>query len=417
MRRFLASFVLLILCTAAAGLLALSPSSTLAQVMDVTEHVPEELVELVELIAAPNPTAPTTRPTETDAPETTEVPETTQVPETTETAEVPETTEATEVPETTEATEPVEVGPKAFTLTFVGNCTLGASTKNYNYQQGFIHTVGEDYTYNFKNVATYFAHDDFTMLNLESVLTDSSKSSGKEYAYRGPTAYVNILSQNSVEAVSLSNNHTMDFLADGYNTTTKTLTDAGVSYVEQDKTLIFTTERGLTIGIYAVNIDNLNEEEIVAAISALEANEEVDLVIFAAHWGNDNTYTANATQKQLAYAAIDAGADIVYGSHPYVLQPIEEYNGGIIYYSLGNFAFGGNNNPKDHNTALVQQEVILEADGTVKLGKLTVVPCSMSSVTNLNNFQPTPNEVGSDAYRNVLAKLNVTGMDVSPSMG
>ena len=181
----------------------------------------------------------------------------------------------------------------------MGNCTLGASVQNYNYQQGFIKTVGEDYAYNFKNVATYFAHDDFTMLNLESVLTDSSKSSGKEYAYRGPTDYVKILSQNSVETVSLSNNHTMDFLADGYNTTTKTLTDAGVSYVEQDKTLIFTTERGLTIGIYAVNIDNLDEKEIVAAISALEANEEVDLVIFAPHWGNDNAYTTNATQKQL----------------------------------------------------------------------------------------------------------------------
>ena len=388
-------------------MLVASPSSTLAQVMDVTKYIPEEVLALVPETTAPPTTAPT-------VPATTEA---TEVPETT----VPPTTEVTEVPETTEAvTEPVETeppAPEAFTLTFVGNCTLGASAKNYNYQQGFINTVGEDYTYNFKNVLTYFSGDDFTMLNLESVLTDSSKSSGKEYAFRGPSNYVNILSQNSVEAVSLSNDHAKDFREEGYQDTTKNLSDACISYVEQDKTLIVTTSRGLTIGIYAVGIDNQKESDIVDAISQLKANEEIDLVIFAPHWGNDNVYTANSTQQKLAHAAIDAGANIVYGTHPYVLQPIEEYNGGIIYYSLGNFAYGGNNNPKDHNTALVQQEVIRDVDGTVKLGKLTVVPCSVSSVSNLNNFQPTPYEADSSAYKNVLAKLNVTGKDVTPSVG
>ena len=393
---------------------AASPSSTLAQVTDVSKFIPEEILALVPETTVPPTTAPTV-PATTEAP----VPETT-VPPTTE-APVPETTQVTEPVETEPLeTEPLETEPatpQAFTLTFAGNCTLGTSPKNYNYQQGFIKTVGEDYTYNFKNVLTYFTGDDFTMLNLESVLTDSSKSSGKEYAFRGPSNYVNILSQNSVEAVSLSNDHAKDYREEGYKDTIKNLSDAGISYAEQDKTLIVTTDRGLTIGIYAVNIDNLDESNIVAAISALKANEEVDLVIFAPHWGNDNVYTANATQKKLAYAAIDAGANIVYGTHPYFLQPIEMYNDGIIYYSLGNFAYGGNNNPKDHNTALVQQEVILDVDGTVKLGKLTVVPCSLSSVSDLNNFQPTPYEVDSNAYKNVLAKLNVTGMDVAPSVG
>ena len=393
-----------------AVMLIASPSSTLAQVMDVTKYIPEEILALVPETTVPPTTAPTV-PATTEAP----VPETT-VPPTTE-APVPETTEVVTEPVETEPVETEPPAPASFTLTFVGNCTLGASAKNYNYQQGFINTVGEDYAYNFKNVLTYFSSDDFTMLNLESVLTDSTKSSGKEYAFRGPSAYVNILSQNSVEAVSLSNDHTMDYREAGYQDTTKNLSDAGISYAEQDKTLIVTTKRGLTIGIFAAHMDSLKEADMVSAISQLKANEEVDLVIFAPHWGNDNVYTANATQTKLAHAAIDAGANIVYGSHPYVLQPIEEYNGGIIYYSLGNFAYGGNNNPKDHNTALVQQEVIRDVDGTVKLGKLTVVPCSLSSVSNLNNFQPTPYEADSNAYKNVLAKLNVTGMDVAPSVG
>ena len=393
MGRFLASFALLILCALVALMLVVSPSSTLAQVVGIAQDIPAETQATVQMEA---------------------VTETTEAP--TETTEAPtEATEETTVPETTEATEPPV--PESFLLTFVGDCTLGTSPKNFGYKQAFIQTVGEDYTYNFANVIDYFTGDDFTMLNLEGVLADEGTAANKQHTFRGPTSYVNILTQNSVEAVSLSNNHSKDFLEAGYLSTTTTLTDAGVPYVEQDKTLIFTTERGLTIGIYAVNIDNLKEEEIVAGISALDANEEVDLVILCAHWGNENTFKANATQKTLGHAAIDAGADIVYGTHPHTLQPIEEYNGGIIYYSLGNFAFGGNNKPKDFNTALVQQEVILNPDGTVTLGELTIVPCSVSSVTNTNNFQPTPYEVGSADYEKTMSKLNGTYTGASLPIG
>ena len=393
MRKFLAVIFLLAVCGAVSLLLLSSPTNPLAQLMGTAMVQPVETQPTEQTESVPETTVPVT--TETTAPETT-------VPETTEEVTEPETT----VPETTEA--PTEPTPQVFTLTFVGDCTLGTSLKNFNYQQGFIMTVGEDYRYNFANVINYFENDDFTMLNLEGVLADDGKPASKQYTFRGPTAYVNILTQNSVEAVTLANNHTMDFQEEGYASTTKTLTDAGVPYVEQDKTLIVTTKSGLTIGIYAVNKDNLNEKEIVAAISQLDANEEIDLVILSAHWGQENTFKANAIQKTLAHAAIDAGADIVYGTHTHTLQPIEEYNGGIIYYSLGNFAFGGNNNPKDYNTALVQQQVIRDVDGTISLGELTIVPCSISSVASRNNFQPTPYAKGTAAYEKAMSKLNGT---------
>ena len=143
---------------------------------------------------------------------------------------------------------------------------------------------------------------------------------------------------------------------------------------------------------------------------ALEALREqgVDLIIFAPHWGVEGTYHPTEEQKQVGHAAIDAGADIVFGSHPHVLQPIEEYGGGIIFYSLGNFSFGGNGAPKDYDTALVQQEVIRDAEGTVRLGQLTIVPASVSSVAGRNNFQPTPYEPGTEEYNRVLSKLDET---------
>ena len=402
MRKFLAVVCILAVCAVVSLLLLVSPTNPLAQLMGTALAQPVETLPTVQTESVPESEAPetTVAPATETTVEVTE-PETT-VPETTEDVTEPETT----VPETTEA--PTEATPEVFTLTFVGDCTLGSSVKNLNYQQGFVKTIGEDYRYPFANVINYFENDDFTMLNLEGVLADDGKAANKQHTFRGPTAFVNILTQNSVEAVTLANNHTMDFLEEGYLSTTKTLTDAGVPYVEQDKTLIVTTKSGLTIGIYAVNNDNLNQSEIVSAISQLDANEEIDLVILSAHWGQENTFKANATQKTLGHAAIDAGADIVYGTHTHTLQPIEEYNGGIIYYSLGNFAFGGNNNPKDYNTALVQQEVIRNTDGTVTLGELTIVPCSISSVANRNNFQPTPYEKGTAAYEKAMSKLNGT---------
>ena len=315
-------------------------------------------------------------------------------------------TEEASAEETTVPTEAAQQEER-FTLTFVGDCTFGANASNSWAKSGFINIVGEDYGYPFRNVVSWFEQDECTFLNLEGPLTDTGKAAYKEHVFRGPTSYVKILEQNSVEAVTLANNHTLDYGQEGYESTVDTLKNAGVSYVEQDNSCIFTTENGLTIGMYGAVYDHLDEQEITSGIAALR-KQGCDLVIFAPHWGTEGAYRISPTQQKLGHAAIDAGADIVWGSHPHVLQPIEEYNNGIIYYSLGNFSFGGNGGPRDMDTALLQQEVIRAADGTVTLGELTILPASVSSVASWNNFQPTPHEVGSTAYDRILQKLDGT---------
>jgi poly-gamma-glutamate synthesis protein (capsule biosynthesis protein) len=139
-------------------------------------------------------------------------------------------------------------------------------------------------------------------------------------------------------------------------------------------------------------------------ISALR-EQGAQLVVCAFHWGQENTFRTIPNQENYGHLAIDSGADIVWGHHPHVLQPMESYNGGLIMYSLGNFVFGGNSAPKDYDTAIVQQEVILDVDGTAKLGEVTIIPCSVSS-SRPNNYQPTPYEKGSKEYSRVLTKLD-----------
>lgn len=350
----------------------------------------------------------------TDPQAPTEPSETLSATEPTETAptEVP-TEEPTEAP--TEPPEPIE-----YTLSFAGDCCLG-NKKGWSPNTYFMGTVGDNYEYPLANVQEYFANDDCTFVNLECVFTDSEAAADKTFVFKGPTAYTQILTAGSVEFANVVNNHTRDYGQQGYDDTIAALGEAGLLYAEEDEYIIFTTESGLTLGVYADQFPS-NMDGMAETIAAMR-EEGAEIVIVCLHWGVEYYYKANEGQQSLGHAAIDAGADIVYGHHPHVLQRVEEYNGGYIYYSLGNFSFGGHTNPPDKDTAILQQTVIREPDGSVHLGELTMIPCSLSSVSTTNDFQPTPLEPGTDAYERVLSKLEGTfgktrlQVDYRPDLG
>ena len=317
----------------------------------------------------------------------------------------------TEAPPVTQAavetTLPTETQPQPerFVLTFAGDCTLGANPRNTYAGVGFPSVVGEDYHYPLANVVTYFSADDATFVNLEGTLTEVGNPADKTHTFRGSPAYSQILTENSVEVVSLANNHSMDYGQAGYDSTRSVREQAGIPYAQRDTGTLIRLDCGLTVGIYGMVYYKLDAEDMKSEIAALR-EQGAELVIVAPHWGVEGSYRPNELQTDLAHAAIDAGADIVWGSHPHVLQPIERYGNGIIYYSMGNFCFGGNSKPEDFDTVLIQQEVIRSGEGGISLGALTIVPCSISSVENVNNYQPTPMAEDSEGYRRVLSKLD-----------
>ena len=315
----------------------------------------------------------------------------------------PETEPPTTEPLPTETEPPM---PEEFLLTFAGDCTLGATERHSYIGYGFHKVVGDNYAYPFENVIDYFGNDEMTFVNLEGPLSDESHPAAKRYVFRGPTEFVNILTEGSVEAVSLANNHSLDHGQFGYDSTRSVLDAAGIGYAEQDVATVLTSKNGLTIGIYGAVYYELDTEAILAGIQ--ELRQSCDLVIFAPHWGSEHSFRQNKTQTELAHAAIDAGADFVWASHPHVLQPIEEYNGRYICYSLANFSFGGNIYPGDYDTALVQLKVTRQPDGTVSTGELIVVPCNVSSTPKRNDFRPTPYEEGSEEYLRTMSKLDGT---------
>lgn len=153
------------------------------------------------------------------------------------------------------------------------------------------------------------------------------------------------------------------------------------------ETFLYTTDRGLKVGVYTAY--HLGRTQIQKGITSLrEAGAEV--VIAAFHSGTEGSYTPTENQKSLFRYAIDCGADIVYNAHPHVLQPMESYHDGVIFYSLGNFCFGGNRNPSDKDTAIMQVTVERTEEGTVRLAEVEAIPCSVSSRSDRNDYQPTP---------------------------
>ncbi|WP_054696929.1 CapA family protein [Syntrophomonas palmitatica] len=117
---------------------------------------------------------------------------------------------------------------------------------------------------------------------------------------------------------------------------------------------------------------------------------EVDLVIVSFHWGIEGENQPCSKQVELGHYAVDSGADLVLGHHPHVIQKVEKYQNKYIVYSLANFCFGGSSNPRDKDSFIFQQSFIFdEKDSLVDSSRVQIIPCSISSRQDRNDYRPT----------------------------
>lgn len=290
------------------------------------------------------------------------------------------------------------------TISVVGDCTLGTD-ENFNYARS-LNAYYEKYgaSYFLKNVKSIFEADDLTIANLEGTFTDSTSRVDKTFAFKGPKEYVNILTEGSVEAVTIANNHSKDYGAKSFTDTKETLDSAGVVHFGYDETSVVQV-KGIKIGLIGIYElpDHLGRKQQVKDNIAKVKAEGADVVIVIFHWGIERDAAPNSNQTTLARFAIDEGADLVCGHHPHVLQGIETYKGKNIVYSLGNFCFGGNSNPSDKDTMIFQQTFTMTKEGIKADNVTNIIPCSLSSVSNLNDYCPTP-ATGEKAER-ILKKI------------
>ncbi|WP_426348357.1 CapA family protein [Alloiococcus sp. CFN-8] len=297
-------------------------------------------------------------------------------------------------------------------LTFSGDSTLGTD-KKFNQATSLPAMLKEqnnDYSYFYKNVKPIFEADDFTVTNLEGPLTTHNiENTNKQFNFKGDPELARALVEGSIEGVTLSNNHTYDYGEKGVEDTLAALTKYDINYFGAGYKYI-TELKGIKFGFLGYSIWGEGEEQkaaIKADIEELKAQGAI--VIINAHWGIERDYRPSTIQINMAHYMIDNGADLIIGHHPHVVQSIEKYNDKFIFYSLGNFAFGGNSNPSDKDTMIVQVQYKFENDQKVAEG-IKVIPTKISSVDYKNDYRPTPAE-GAEKDR-IFKKINDLNMNL-----
>lgn len=280
----------------------------------------------------------------------------------------------------------------SFTISAVGDCTFGTD-ENFAYEGSMPAKYDEvgDFNYFFENVKSVFEEDDLTIVNFEGTLTDSTTREDKQFAFKADKSYAEILTDGFVEAANLANNHSKDYGEQSYNDTMDALDEAGITNFGYDRVAIKKV-KGIKVGLVGTYVlaDGLGVKDSMEKNIQDLKDEGAQVIIASFHWGEEKAEYPNDVQVELAHAAIDAGADLVLGHHPHVLQGIEQYKGKNIVYSLGNFCFGGNMYPSDMHTMIFQQTFTLKGGKLQEDNVTNIIPCSISSVEDYNNYQPTP---------------------------
>ena len=342
-------------------------------------------------IGAPTP-APTAEPT--PEPAVTATPSPTATPE-----------PATPTPEPTPTPTP-EPTPIVSTISMLGDCTLSSYPKIRHWDSSLENVVNGNWAYPFSHTADIFKNDDLTVANLECSVSDLQAYAGTDFAFLAKADAVNILTEGGVDVVTSANNHAMDFGQQVLDDTMANMERAGIGHLTEGEGKLFTTPNGLVVGVYAdYNWHVPSADKVAAGVRSLR-DQGAEAVIVSLHWGNEASYYTNANQVEVGRAAIDAGATAVMGHGPHRLEPYEEYNGGIIFYSIANFVFGGNTLPQDMDTVIAQVDVTRELDGTVHMTGFRVLPCSISSRTDINDYCPTLFELGTAEYDRAMSKVD-----------
>lgn len=293
---------------------------------------------------------------------------------------------------------------KKIVCSFIGDCTFGQNAGTQTNSSSFQSVIGTDYSYPFKNAKEVFLSDDLTLANFEGTLTDSNTPREKEFVFKGSVEYTNILTLGGIEAVNLSNNHSYDYWDTGLQDTKDALNSAGVLWSDDNEYAIYETD-GVKIGMAGFNFP-WDLEPIYKAIDELRT-QGCTIVIISVHTGVERMYEPEMVDVKMAHAIIDYGADVYVGHHPHRLQPIEEYNGKYILYSLSNFSFGGQPYLTDKDTAIVQCTFSVDFGKLIDI-ELNAIPYSMTTTYPGNDYCPIAYEKGSEEYNRVMEKLRLS---------
>ena len=309
---------------------------------------------------------------------------------------ISENVEEVEVPEYEEIYDPVgkvysveAADPGKVTIAFAGDIGFAkgyATINKYRSNGSDIHKSMDEF------VLSTMQSADIMMANNEFPYSDrGTPTPDKTFTFRADPADVHIMKDMGVDIVGIANNHAYDYGPDALIDTIDTLNDAQLPFVgagknieEAMKPAYFHANGHVISFVAATQIErygNPDTKEATAdspgvlrtlepskAVKVIEeASANSDFTVMFVHWGTESTDLVEKSQRDLARAYVDAGADLIIGAHPHVLQGIDYVDDVPVFYSLGNFWF----NSKTLDTCIVRATL----DENCKLADLEFIPC------------------------------------------
>jgi len=252
-------------------------------------------------------------------------------------------------------------------------------------------------TYIFKYIIPSLSHHDIIFGNLECVLSSHNFNRNKlsSYQMRGDPIAVEGLKKAGFNILSVANNHIMQHGHHAMIETCNLLWQHGIAYCgleaayNSNKSCNIVETKDVKVCFLAYNDRPqqffLNQPiykrfELNSVLNEVEFyRQQVDIIIISLHWGEEFVDFPSPEQRNIAHQLISGGVDVIFGHHPHVVQGVERYHNGLIFYSLGNFVFDLTWYPQSNQTIIAS----LDYDIQSKLFEYRIIPVKIN-----NNFQP-----------------------------
>lgn len=259
-----------------------------------------------------------------------------------------------------------------------------------------------DFSNVFKNIKNYTLNADITVGNLETTFAGASRGYTGYPTFNTPEVLGKNLKDIGYDVLSTANNHCMDKGYSGIESTLNFLDEYGLEHYgtarneEEQNTILVKDVNGIkiaflayTYGTNGISIPsgkeysvNLIDKALIKKHISLAKEQNVDVICVSMHWGNEYKLKQNSTQEDLADFLFENGVDIILGSHPHVLEPMEKRTitledgstkDGFVIYSLGNFV-SGQIYANTKSTVILDIQLTKNSEGKISIDSVNYTP-------------------------------------------
>ena len=299
-----------------------------------------------------------------------------------------------------------------FTLSAIGDIMCHNTQYNDAYNED---TNSYDFSYVFEDISLYTKTADICVGNLETTFAGEDVGYSSYPTFNTPDSLAYELKDIGVDVLSTAGNHALDKGFDGLSRTIDVLNDADIAHLgtyktaeEQNKPLIKYVKGiklafvNFTYGTNGISIPsdkqfcvNLIDEDFIKTQIEIAKNESPDIIVACMHWGNEYKTSQNSSQEKLADFLFQNGVDIILGTHPHVLEPMEKRTvtledgstkDGFVIYSLGNF-IADQNAEYTRNSIILNLDITKHVDGSISIDNYEYVPIYMYKDTKNKSKQ------------------------------